>query len=59
MVAKVSFRSRRLEKQASRAQDELEIKEGRVSAHVVQRRNDMFSAFDPARASIRIKNQKA
>ena len=59
MVAKVSLSSRRSEKQASRARDQREISEGRVSAQAVQLRNDMFGAFDPALASIRVKNPDA
>ena len=59
MASKISHRARHVEKQESRARDQLDMREGRASGHDVQRRNDMFAGFDPARASIRVKIAKA
>lgn len=59
MDAPISPKGRRLEKQASRERDIFEISEGHVSAQAIQRRNDMFGAFDPRRASIRVKIRQA
>lgn len=57
MVAEVSRRNRRSEKQASRGQDQLDISEGNVSPRAVHLRNDWFGAFDPSRATIRVKHR--
>ncbi|GLS17971.1 hypothetical protein GCM10007874_09870 [Labrys miyagiensis] len=40
------------EKQEARERDEARLRSGEISVHDLQRRNGLFSAFDPARMKI-------